>query len=107
MKRRVPYVRQRPKRLLGEPRTLPFTPAEQRLLQVMARGIGTTSAIAAELGLAEGTVKHRLSDIRERLGVPQDAVRGWKYRLMFRLGRGDIDVSDPAGSGSRGGRAPP
>ncbi len=106
MKRQVPYVRQRPKRLPGAPRTLPFSPGERRVLQVMSRGIGTNAAIAAELGLKEGTVKHRMADIRERLGLRQDAGLGWKYRLMWQLGRGDLSMDDPAGSGRQSGLPP-
>lgn len=62
----------------------PLTPSEQRVLELLARGL-SNKEIAAELWLTQQTVKFHLTNIYRRLGVANrtEAVRhAYQHRLV-------------------------
>jgi DNA-binding NarL/FixJ family response regulator len=65
-------------------RTEPLTPREQEILQLFARGLGTTS-IAKRLSISPVTVRNHAQRILAKLGVHSRlaaVARGYSLRLI-------------------------
>ncbi|HET8631645.1 MAG TPA: helix-turn-helix transcriptional regulator, partial [Thermomicrobiales bacterium] len=94
MAKRRPLPEERPVRLAAarcrrarrdvEPLGVPLTGRQREMLALIADGL-TRAAIARRLGLAEDTVEHYVTAIRERLGVhstPAAVAAGFRLGLL-------------------------